>query len=487
MRPWSITLRLTLFFSAASAAVLLVFGHLVGTLVESHFEQQDLDELAGKLQLVRHALTKASATGDFASMQDELSDALVGHHGLSIVVRARDGGRLFVSDEGSVAQALVGRHTPDDASGPLAPIVAEHAGRLYRAIVASVADASPGHGPVEVAVAMDISHHRDFLAQFHAQLWLSIAAGVAIAALFGWLAARRGLAPVRGMARIAQGVSARRLGDRLPAESFPRELTDLATAFNGMLARLEDSFRRLSEFSSDLAHELRTPISNLMMETQVALSKTRTADEYREVLYSNLEEHERLARTITDMLFLAHADHGLLVPSTGPVDLASEVRELFAFYDALAEERGIALSLQGEGVVRGDRLMLRRALSNLLSNAIRHTAAKGTVRVAIERGDDGAVCVAVENPGPTIDAGHLPRLFDRFYRVESSRTKESDGAGLGLAITKSIVDAHRGTIRAVSADGRTRFEIAFPGDGDPAHRSSRHKDHDGTVIRQPSS
>jgi two-component system heavy metal sensor histidine kinase CusS len=485
MRPWSITARLTLFFSAASAAVLLVFGHLVGTLVESHFEQQDLDELAGKLQLVRHALAKANATDGFASMQDELSDALVGHHGLSIVVQARDGGRLFASDEPSVAQALVANPVPDDGSGPLAPIVTEHAGRLYRAIVASVADASPGNGPAAVAVAMDISHHRDFLAQFHAQLWLSIATGVAIAALFGWLAAQRGLAPVRGMARIAQGVSARRLGDRLPAESFPRELTDLATAFNGMLARLEDSFRRLSEFSSDLAHELRTPISNLMTETQVALSKTRSADEYREVLYSNLEEHERLARTITDMLFLAHADHGLLVPSAGPVDLASEVRELFAFYDALAEERGIALSLQGEAVVRGDRLMIRRALSNLLSNAIRHTAAKGTVQVAIARGDDGTIRVAVENPGPTIEPEHLPRLFDRFYRVESSRTKVSEGAGLGLAITKSIVDAHQGALRVASADGRTRFEIAFPGDDAPGLDASRRSGDDATVIRQP--
>ena len=461
MRPWSITARLTLFFSATSAAALLVFGHVVGTLVASHFEMQDLDELTGKLQLVRHALSKANATGDFAAMKRELPEALIGHQGLSILVLGPDLGPLFASGEAAFPPSLIDRARPGDGARRPAPLVWEHAGHLYRGIVASAGSTLAGPRPTTVAVAVNISHHRDFLADFHAQLWLAIAAGVALTALFGWFAARRGLAPVHDMAVIAQGVSARRLADRLPADTVPRELTGLARAFNDMLARLEDSFRRLSDFSSDLAHELRTPIGNLMMQTQVALSKTRSADEYREVLYSNLEEYERLARTITDMLFLAQADHGLLVPNRETVDLATEVRELFAFYDALAEERGVGLSLEGEGAVPGDRLMIRRALSNLLSNAIRHTPAQRAVRVTIGRGDDGAIHLAVENPGPAIDAEHLPRLFDRFYRVDASRAKESEGAGLGLAITRSIAEAHGATVGVSSADGSTRFELAF--------------------------
>ena len=229
-----------------------------------------------------------------------------------------------------------------------------------------------------------------------------------------------------------------------------------------MLPRLEDSFRRLSDFSSNLAHELRTPISNLMTQTEVALSKARSADQYREVLYSNLEEYERLARMIADMLFLVKADNRLIVPSSEMVDLAAEACELFGFYEAFAEEHAVSLVLAGAGVVRGDRFMIRRALSNLLSNAIRHTPRDASVKVLIEQRNSGETHLNVENPGEDIEPEHLPRLFDRFYRVDRSRQKASDGAGLGLAITKSIVDAHEGTIQAFSSNGLTRFAITFP-------------------------
>ena len=246
---------------------------------------------------------------------------------------------------------------------------------------------------------------------------------------------------------------------------MPPELIDLATAFNDMLARLEGSFRRLSDFSSDLAHELRTPVSNLMTQTQVALSQARSADKYREVLYSNLEEYDRLARMIADMLFLAKADNGLIVPSSEMVDLAAETHGLFDFYGALAEEQGVGLALSGAGVIRGDRLMIRRALSNLLSNAIRHTPRDASVTVHIERRDSSEIRLTVQNPGENIEPEHLPRLFDRFYRVDPSRHKASEGAGLGLAITKSIAEAHQGTIQAYSSNGSTRFAITFPAAG----------------------
>jgi two-component system heavy metal sensor histidine kinase CusS len=301
---------------------------------------------------------------------------------------------------------------------------------------------------------------------FEQSLWLAIAASIALTALLGWIAARRGLAPVREMADLTQGISANRLGDRLRPESVPTELIDLAIAFNAMLARLEGSFTRLSDFSSDLAHELRTPISNLMTETQVAISKARSADQYREVLYSNLEEYERLARMIADMLFLAKADNGLIVPSSELVDLAAEARELFGFYEAFAEEQNVGLVLAGAGAVRGDRLMLRRALSNLLSNAIRHTPRGGSVTVRLDRYKPEEIELSVENPGEDIEPEHLPRLFDRFYRIDRSRQKaSSEGAGLGLAITKSIVEAHKGTIEVFSSNGSTRFAISFPAAG----------------------
>jgi two-component system heavy metal sensor histidine kinase CusS len=296
-------------------------------------------------------------------------------------------------------------------------------------------------------------------------LWLSIAAGMLLTGLLAWIAARRGLEPMRRIAALAQGISASRLGRRLPPEAVPPELSDLATAFNAMLARLEDSFRRLSDFSSDIAHELRTPVGNLVTETEVALSRARSADAYREVLYSNLEEYNRLSRMIGDMLFLAKADNGLIVPQREKVNLAAETQGLFAFYDALAEEKGVCLVLEGAGTIFGDRLMVCRALSNLLSNALRYTLPGNSVKVSIDRLESGETRLAIENPGEEIAPEHLSRLFDRFYRVDASRQKKSDGAGLGLAITKSIVEAHQGTIMASVANGVTRFEIRFPAAG----------------------
>ena len=462
IRPKSITFRLTLFFSAASTAVLLAVGYLIGTSVEAHFEEQDLGELNGKLELVRHALAKVRSAGDLDDVPQHLQDALVGHPGLSVAIVGTQGRMLFSTPGASFPAALLGGRPAGDATGRPQPTEWESGMHAYRGVAAAAPTEIAGMPPLTVAVAMDIGHHREFVAAFRRMLWAAIASGILLTALLGWIAARRGLAPVRHVVEVARGISASRLDERLPLDSVPAELVDLATAFNDMLARLGDSFRRLSDFSSDLAHELRTPISNLMTQTQVALSRARSPEEYREVLYSNLEEYDRLARMVADMLFLAKADNGLIVPRSETVDLAQEVEELFGFYEAFAEKQAVSLNLSGDGAVRGDRLMIRRALSNLLSNAIRHTPQGGPVSVRIERLASGEMRLAVENAGETIPPEHLPRLFDRFYRVDPSRQKASDGAGLGLAITKSIVDAHKGKIRASSAGGTTRFEISFP-------------------------
>jgi two-component system heavy metal sensor histidine kinase CusS len=316
--------------------------------------------------------------------------------------------------------------------------------------------------PVSVVLSLDIEHHMEFMAMFERAMWASVAIGILLTGLLGWFAAHRGLAPLRGIVELARGISASHLNQRLPLAAVPVELIDLVTEFNGMLARLEDSFKRLSDFSSDLAHELRTPVSNLMTQTQVALTQARSAEAYREVLYSSMEEYDRLARMIADMLFLAKADHGLIVPRREIVDLAVEIEELFEFYDALAEAQGVRLSTTGQAMVTGDKLMLRRALSNLISNAIRHTPRLGTVHVEIAMQASGGVHIGIANPGTPVSPEHLPHLFERFYRVDPSRQRSSEGAGLGLAITKSIILAHGGSITVHSDKESTRFDIRLP-------------------------
>jgi two-component system, OmpR family, heavy metal sensor histidine kinase CusS len=341
------------------------------------------------------------------------------------------------------------------------PLLWSDGKRTSRGIAAKAPIGRTGSSPYTVAIALDIEHHEEFMSAFHETLWITFGIGIFLAVLLGWIAARLGLAPVREIGEVSKRISADRLNDRLPIEAVPAELTDLAISFNDMLARLEDSFRRLSDFSSDLAHELRTPVGNLMTQTQVALSQPRSADEYREVLYSNLEEFDRLARMMGDMLFLAKADHGIVIPNRGDIDLSKEVDALIEFYEALCEERGITMARDGEGFVIGDKLMIRRAISNLLSNAIAHTPKGGTIKIQIAEDSSKKVSITVENPGETIAPQQLPRLFDRFYRVDPARAHTSMGAGLGLAITKSIMEAHGGKISVSSEGGMTRFKLIF--------------------------
>lgn len=261
------------------------------------------------------------------------------------------------------------------------------------------------------------------------------------------------------MGQVAASVSARSLTTRLPVAQMPEELAELATTVNAMLQRLDDAFQRLSAFSADIAHELRTPLSNLLTHTQVTLTRPRSLEEYREALHGNLEELQWMAQMINDMLFLAKADHGLLVPGQTALALHEDVDALLEYYAPLAEDNDVQLLREGEAIVQGDRPMLRRALSNLLDNALRFTPPGGQIRVTLEPGL--RLCVA--NTGAAIEPSALPRLFDRFYRVDPARREgSSEHAGLGLAITRSIIQAHGGSIQAHCQDGWTRFVIELP-------------------------
>ena len=456
----SITYRLTLLFAAASTAVLLVLGLLIGNSVEHHFEEQDMEVLTGKLELTRHALEKVYSQSDLDALPQQLDDSLVGHHGLAVVVVAPSGQTLFVTSGAEFPQTLLARTSEIESTRPI--IWKSKDGVPLRGISEMVRTGIKGARPAVVAVATDISHHEHFMSSFRTTLWSVVVLAAFITGLLGWMAARRGLAPLHAIKQEAAAITADRLHSRLPTESIPVELVDLAETLNQMLARLEDSFRRLSDFSSDIAHELRTPVSNLLTQTQVMLSRARTIDEYQDVLASNAEELERMAKMIADMLFLAKADNDLVVPNLEAVDLRAEAEGLASFYEAVADENGVTLSVDGSATVSGDRLMLRRAMGNLLSNAFGHTPRGGYVRIQIGINDDQMATIRVENSGETISPEHLPRLFDRFYRADPSRKRLADGVGLGLAITRSIIQAHGGIASVRSTAGVTTFELQIP-------------------------
>lgn len=456
----SITLRLTVLFASVSTVVLLALGYLIGAAVEQHFVEQDMAVLTGKLALTRHALARVKSAQDLVSIPQQLDDSLVGHHGLAVVVVAPDGQILFATNGAEFPHAMLGKPIKTDIPQLIVWNTAQN--KPFRGIAAQMPIGIKDVPPAIVGVATDISHHEQFMTNFRTTLWSFVVLASLLTGFLGWLAVRRGLLPLQAMRQKAEGITAQRLDARLAVDAVPVELAELAGTLNAMLSRLEASFRRLSDFSSDLAHEFRTPISNLMTQTQVMLSWPRTPEEYREVLASNVEEFERLSRMIADMLFIAKADEGRIVPSRETLELAPLISDLAEFHRLVADDKGVSVSCEGNGSIHGDPLMIRRAISNLLSNAIRHASAGGRVTVAIRAQETEGVAVDVTNTGETILAEHLMRLFDRFYRSDPSRTGEGMHSGLGLAIVKSIVEAHGGKVSVVSEDGVTCFSLVFP-------------------------
>lgn len=457
LRGTSLTLRLTLLFATVSGAVLLVLGVVVGHLVDQHFVELDNEQLNGKLELVRQALAETRSPAEAIGLRQRLDAALVGDHELIVRIRSTDGRLLYGSDNAH----LLSRRLLDTTSD-YPQLVIGNDGRSLRLLSGrAVLGGTRGLGVI-VEVATGLHHHQAFMTTFQTALWIAVSLAAFTSGVLGWAAARSGLAPLRRISHEAAKITAEHLDRRVPVAAIPVELAEVAQSVNQMLARLQESFRRLAEFSSDLAHELRTPVGNLLTQTQVVLAQSRSSEEYRDVLASNAEEYERLSRTIADMLFLAKADNDMLVPERECVDLRAETEALVEFYAALAEEKSVALEVQGTAHATGDRLMLRRAIGNLLSNACRHTPPGGSVTIELAGTKAGASSIIVRNTGETIPPEHLPHLFERFYRADASRKRDAEGAGLGLAITRSIMRAHGGDASVRSAQGVTIFELQLP-------------------------
>lgn len=452
----SITSRLTAWIATAATIILLLLGVLIGKALERHFNMQDMSLLSGKLSLVQHLLKDTSKGHADRDIKELLDDALIGHNGLWVKIEGPQG--VAYQSEGANFTSELPQPSSPESVELFAFKTAER--KIFNAISVSLPRADQA-SPYIVTIATDTSEHVAFMRAFSVTLWTFVGLAALLTAAAVWVIALREMAPLKSIRAEAERITAKRLDYRLSTDLVPEEMVGLVETLNAMLERLESAFKRLSDFSSDLAHELRTPVTNLLTETQVSLSKARTPERYQEILISNSEELERLARMISDMLYLAKAEHDLIVPHRESIDLRDEVEGLLDFYDALASDRGVKLVGHGMAKVEGDRLMLRRALSNLLSNAVRHTPHGEGVSITLQE-SDSTVYLTVTNPGEGISNEHLERIFDRFYRVDSARQRLSDGAGLGLAITRSIVQAHGGQIHASSGNGNTTFTIELP-------------------------
>ncbi len=462
----SLTARLSILFGVVMISTWLTACFLLIQALGAYFAKQEDGDIQGKLQLATNFLQMEFKrnTPDWHILNKQIDDALAGHQGIYILIRDLQK-KILVDSHPRTAQKPLAMLSFGDTAPETKIKEWTKQGKSFRSIATQISlnadNRKTGPIPFMINVTMDITDHQHFIHQMKLWLYWFTAGLVLVSVFLAWAATKLGLKPLRDMAAWASNVTAHKLDQRFALSKMPIELQTPLNAFNTMLERLELSFQKLSEFSSDIAHELRTPLSNMMMQTQVALSKTRTADEYREVLFSNLEEFERLARMISDMLFLAKSEHGLLTLKKDILDLGLDLDELLEFFDPLASENKLELIRQGSAQLTGDRAMLRRAFSNLISNAIRYTPAGSQIIVRIKTGEDG-IQVDVINPGKPIPEQQLSRIIDRFYRAEAGRKHNSEGAGLGLAITRSIIEAHGGLLSAKSTEYETTFSATFP-------------------------
>lgn len=471
-RPLSLSARLTAFISLATVAAFAIFTWIMIHSVENHFAEQDVDDLRQLSIGLRTILSQENESQ--STRLQQLISARENHRTSYIYLGNKQNQPLYQSPDGPDLRQVLNSVT-FNAAGDIGDVLVwqdpqvanmphDAMQRASYRIVALAIDTRVDGKPTRynLLLALSIDFHLHYIQALKDKLIMTATAISAAIVLMILFIVYQGHAPIRQVSRKIQGITSENLSSRLSPQQVPIELAQLVISFNQMIERIEDVFTRQSHFSADIAHEIRTPITNLVTQTEIALSQPRSAKEYEDVLYSNLEEFSRMAKMVSDMLFLSQADNNLLIPERVTLYLSEEVGKVFDFFEAWAEERQVSLQCFGQNVaISGDALMLRRAISNLLSNAIRYTPAGMAVSVRITDLSDH-IQLIVENPGSAIDSAHLHRLFDRFYRVDPSRQRKGEGSGIGLAIVKSIIQAHRGTIAVTSDAQVTRFIIALP-------------------------
>ena len=454
--PRSIASQLVILFTLAAAFLLCCgLGVLYWIFVRHAFEE-DNAVLADKISALRADLNKAR---DPEALNQELK-ILHGGERAAYWVRVIDAGGVTVAETPGMNALLLAStfpKTPTQNSSVVTPKDYRTAGKLFS--LAATVEQTRGQ-LYTIQVAQDRSGDEKFMKEFGALLVVVLALGILASTVIAHTVTKQGLRPITEMTRSLKRIEPKRLHERIPPEGWPRELRPLAVAFDEMLDRLEDSFTHLSQFSADLAHELRTPIANILGEGEVTLTRERTPEEYREVIESSVVECEKLSAIVDNLLFLARAEAAEGHIQQTLFEGRAAVEKIAAFYEPLAEEHHVAITCAGEGDIYADPMLFGRAVSNLVENALRFSAAGGTILISIAVRTAQAE-ISVKDTGSGIAAQHLPRVFDRFFRADSSRS--SRGSGLGLALVKSITDLHGGSAVVESEVNRgTVVTLTFP-------------------------
>lgn len=476
--PGSVAARLAWSYGLATVALLVVAELFVYWGLLDSLRRQDERLLASKTRVLRTLLLDPAKA---QALESEIEHEAGEDQALKFYIRILDADHRPLHATPDMEPMLPPSVFPVVATGE----VVEVHQPSERDFLLLSADAWTGTERRErrfIQIALDTSMNLKILADYRDRLILVFAGGVLVAALAGVTLTRHGLRPLRQITAAVRDVTVSRMHTRLDAATWPRELQELAGAFDQMLDRLQPSFDRLNQFSADLAHALRNPLNNLRGEAEVALTCNYTPEEYRQTLASSLEEYERLAKLIDSLLFLARAENPQAILDCESVSAAAEFATVRDFYDALAAEKNVEVVCSGEGAIRGAPILIRRAISNLLGNALKHTPSGGVVRLVAQPLDAGAVEIQVVDTGCGIAAENLPRVFERFFQVDRTRDNAANGAGLGLAIVRSIMQLHGGSasVHSVLKQGTT-VTLTFPGP-EQSHASTTVRSAAGFVV-----
>ncbi len=464
-RRLSLTARMTTFFSSAIAVIVIgvssmMYAELVHQLREK--EEEEIRDVLDIQQEVFDRIAKGHAPTAWQHEWDEMQQE--GQRFAWILVDA-NGKPVAHSPNAAVFQAAFDAAALRKKRYNWIRLPTHDDDEVI--LVHDVAAKDKTAGAVTLRGALDVSQDDDILEGYRNKLFGVVLGTILLSTLLGWVLARRGLMPLRAISAQIGEIRPDRLQTRITQSAWPAELQVLARTFDELMERIARSFEQLSRFSSDLAHEFRSPINNLVAAASVTLGRARTQAEYQTTLEVVVEEGERLSRMVTSMLFLARADNAKQLVRMEQVSTVTEFGKLIDFFDIVAEERGVTLSIDGDLTLAADPMLLRQALSNLVANALRHTERGG--RIALNAQDRGeSVALAVSDDGCGIAQEHLPLIFDRFYRVDAARSA-TDSTGLGLSVVRSIAELHGGTVTVSSKiDHGTTFTLLMPKVQQPA-------------------
>ncbi|WP_392566671.1 heavy metal sensor histidine kinase [Utexia brackfieldae] len=454
--------RLAILVCSVTSILLFILSYFIERSFERYAINQSISELNAVISSLESELTvrQPSSPKELNKIEQNMSLILSSHYRLFVYIEDQHGNVILNTPGPNLAIIQQTSQFNFLASTRKTAIWDENR-RFYRIAIANFN--SPNGNQYSIITAVGQEQQLQYIYRLREGLTTLIMITGMISFIWTLIAIYLTQRPISRLIKRIESVTSKHLSYRIPLDVVPVKFIGIIQAFNDMLARIEDVFQRQRNFTADIAHEIRTPITNLATQTQIALSNARTTDEYREILYSNLEEYEKLSKMISDMLFLAQADNKLLTPELVEIDLLDTFHFIFDYFEPLIEDKNIAFKLAGEvPPIEGDRLMLNRAISNLISNAIRYTPSEQTIHVTLKEVDKKWVQFTISNPGKKIEPKHLPKLFDRFYRVDKSRQRNGEGAGIGLAIVKSIIETLKGQIHAESDDISTRFIVTLP-------------------------